>query len=156
MTGLNKIAVQTRNRELVITRIFDAPQDLVFEVWTEPKHLRNWFGPNDFTLPFCEVDFREGGNYRFCMRSPDDEDHWVWGTYREIVEPEQIVFTWGREDLKGNPRSKSVVTVTFEPVGEKTRFTLRQGIFEFADDCTEHQDGWTECLDHLARYVEKA
>ena len=156
MTGLNKIAVQTRNRELVITRIFDAPQDLVFEVWTEPKHLRNWFGPNDFTLPFCEVDFREGGNYRFCMRSPDDEDHWVWGTYREIVEPERIVFTSDREDLGDTPRSKSVVTVTFEAVEEKTRFTFRRAIFEFADDCIEHQGGWTERLDQLARYVEKA
>lgn len=156
MTGLNNIAVQTRDRELVMTRVFDAPQDLVFEVWSEPKHLVNWWGPNHFALPFCEVDFCEGGSYRFCMRSPEGEDHWVWGTYREIVEPERIVFTWDREDLNGNPRSRSVVTVTFEALGEKTRFTLRQGIFEFADDCAEHKGGWAECLNRLAEYVEKA
>jgi uncharacterized protein YndB with AHSA1/START domain len=154
--ALNSVAIHAPDRELVMTRVFDAPQDLVFEVWTEPKHLANWWAPNDFTLPFCEVDFREGGSYRFCMRSPAGEDHWVWGVYREIVEPEQIFFTWDREDLNGNPRSKSVVTLTFEMQGEKTRFTLRQGIFEFAEDCSEHQGGWTECLNRLARYVEKA
>jgi uncharacterized protein YndB with AHSA1/START domain len=156
LTALNHIAAHAADRELIMTRIFDAPQDLVFEVWTEPKHLVNWWGPNDFTLPFCEVDFRTGGSYRLCMHSPEGEDHWVWGSYREIVEPERIVFTWDREDLDGNPRSKSVVTVTFEAVEEKTRFTLRQGIFEFAGDCAEHQGGWTECLNRLARYVERA
>jgi len=156
LTGLNNIAVQTRDRELVITRVFDAPRDLVFEVWSEPKHLANWWGPNDFTLSFCELDFREGGGYRFCMRSPEGEDDWVWGTYREIVEPERIVFTWDREDLNGNPRSGSVVTITFEAFEEKTGFALRQGIFEFADDCTEHHGSWSQCLDRLAHYIEKA
>lgn len=156
MTALNSIAIHAADRELLMTRVFDAPQDLVFEVWTKPEHLANWWGPNNFTLPFCKVDFRVGGEYRFCMRSPEDEDHWVWGVYREIVEPERIVFTWDREDLDGNHRSKSVVTVTFEMQEEKTRFTLRQGIFDFADDCSEHGGGWTECLDRLARYVQKA
>jgi uncharacterized protein YndB with AHSA1/START domain len=156
LTGSNNIAVQTLDRELVITRVFDAPQDLVFEVWTEPKHLANWWGPNDFTLAFCHVDFREGGSYRLCLRSPTGEDHWALGTYREIVETERIVFSWDREDLNGKLRSKPIVTVTFEALGEKTRFTLRQRIFELADDCPEHRGGWSQCLDRLAHYVEKA
>jgi uncharacterized protein YndB with AHSA1/START domain len=156
LNTLNTVAVREADRELIITRVFDAPQDLVFEVWTRPEHLANWWGPNNFTLAFCKIDFRVGGQYRFCMRSPDGEDHWVWGVYREISEPERIVFTWDREDLDGNPRSESVVTVIFEMHEEKTRFTLRQGIFEFAEDCSEHEGGWTECLGRLAGYVEIA
>ena len=147
---------RSTGRELVITRVFDAPRDLVFNVWTKPEHVVRWWGPNDFTLPFCEMDFRTGGAYKYCMRSPQGEDHWVWGTYREIVEPERIVLTWDRKDLEGNPRSNSVVTVTFADDEGKTRFTLRQGIFDSQEDCVEHQGGWTECFDRLADYVENS
>jgi uncharacterized protein YndB with AHSA1/START domain len=149
------IPAESQNRELVITRIFDAPREVVFAAWTRPEHVARWWGPNDFTLPFCEMDFREGGSYKYCMRSPAGEDHWVWGDYREIVEPERIVFTWKRKDLEGNPRSSSVATVTFEEHGAQTKFTLRQGIFEFADDCAEHVGGWTECMDRLGEYVRE-
>jgi uncharacterized protein YndB with AHSA1/START domain len=94
----NPAAVAARQRELVIERVFDAPRDLVFEVWTQPKHLVNWWGPADFTLPFCETDFRVGGSYRFCMLSHDGIKYWVSGRYQEIVEPETILFYWVRED----------------------------------------------------------
>lgn len=156
MTALNNVSVRTRDRELVMSRVFDSPQDLVFEVWAEPKHLANWAVPGNFTMAFCEVDFREGGSYRFCMSSTEGEDHWIWGTYSEIVETERIVFTLDNEELIGGPRSTSVVSVTFSAIGEKTKMTLRHGVFEFADDFTEHRTGWTECLDRLARYVETA
>ena len=146
----------TSDRVLVITRTFDAPRELVFGAWTKPAQVARWWGPNDFTLPFCEMDFREGGSYKYCMRSPAGEDHWVWGTYREIAEPERIVFTWERKDLEGNPRSSSVVTVTFEETEGKTKFTLHQGIFEFAEDCAEHYGGWSQCLNRLGDYVERS
>jgi uncharacterized protein YndB with AHSA1/START domain len=142
------------DRELLITRVFDAPRELVFSVWTRPEQVTRWWGPNDFTLPVCEMDFRVGGSYKYCMRSPEGEDHWVWGEYREIDEPERIVFTWQRKDLQGNLRSDSVVTVTFEETQGKTRFTLHQGVFEFAEDGAEHYGGWSECMDRLEMYVE--
>ena len=81
---------------LAFTRVLNAPRQLVFRIWTQPAHLVRWWGPNDFTLPACEVDFRVGGKYKFCMRAPDGSDHWVWGRYQEIVEPERLVFSWHR------------------------------------------------------------
>jgi len=142
------------DRVLVLTRVFDAPRALVFSAWTEPKHLVRWWGPSDFTLPFCETDFRPGGAYRYRMRAPDGEDHWVWGVYREIVEPERIVFTWNREDAEGKPFNDSVVTVTFEDQQGKTKLTLHQAIFWTTEDRDAHRGGWTQCLERLAAFVE--
>ncbi|MDB6123457.1 MAG: polyketide cyclase [Pedosphaera sp.] len=156
MSARNELATESSERELIITRIFDAPRSLVFKVWTQPEHLARWFGPKNFTLPFCEMDFRPGGSYRFCMRSPEGIDCWVWGKYREIVEPERMVFTWNREDENGNLWSKTVVTVTFAEHEGKTKFTLYQALFEKVEYRDEHNVGWSECVERLMNYVEHA
>ncbi len=143
------------DRVFMLTRTLDAPRELVFRVWTKPEHLSQWLGPRDFTIPFCEADFRVGGAYRFCMRSPAREDHWAWGVYREIVEPERIVFTWNREDIDGRQRRDSLVTVTFAEDDGKTLLTLRHSDFGTKLDRDDHQVGWTQCMDRLAQYVEK-
>lgn len=154
MIGLSQ-ATTAAERSLVIERVFDAPPELVFEAWTKPEHLTKWWGPNDFTLPHCEVDFRVGGRYRFCMRSPDGEDHWVWGVYEEIVPPERLVFTWNREDATGRVwSSSSVVRATFTEQDGKTLFTLNQALFETPAYCGEHQIGWSQSLDRLGTYME--
>jgi len=139
-------------RVLVLTRVLNAPRELVFKVWTEPRHLTRWWGPNDFTLPFCEVDFRPGGAYKFCMRAPDGSDHWVWGVYREIVAPERLSFTWNRTQtpVMENPWARTVVTVTFTEALGQTTLSLHQATFPKAEECTDHQGGWTECLGRLA------
>jgi uncharacterized protein YndB with AHSA1/START domain len=157
MTALNSSTTTASDRELVLQRIFHAPRETVFAVWTRAEHVVNWFGPSGFTAPFCELDFRAGGQYRICMRSPEGEDHWVWGEYREIVEPERIVFTWNRgEDMRGKLWSSTLVEVTFVITGENaTQFTLRQGPFETAPYCEEHSFGWNQCLDRLGDYVTK-
>jgi uncharacterized protein YndB with AHSA1/START domain len=90
-------------RELVITRTFDAQRELVWRAWTEPEYLMRWWGPKNFTSPVCQVDFRVGGVYLFCMRSPEGQDFWSTGVYREIVEPELIAYTHSFVDEKGNP-----------------------------------------------------
>ena len=145
------------DRVLCLDRLLDAPRSLVFAVWTRPEHLTRWWGPQDFTLPHCEVDFREGGAYKFCMHAPDGSDHWVWGIYREIVEPERLVFTWNRtpSPVTENPWARTVVTVTFTEDRGKTRLTLHQAIFPQAEECTDHQGGWTQCLDRLAAHVAR-
>lgn len=143
------------DRVLTLTRVLDAPRSLVFSVWTQPEHLVRWWGPKDFTLPFCETDFREGGAYRYCMRGPDGTNHWVWGQFQEIIEPERIVFTWGREDAEGKALPESVVTVTLEEYDGKTRLTLHHAIFTTVEDRNAHQGGWTECLERLAQYAEE-
>ena len=146
--------IQPADRTLVLSLLLDAPRGLVFEVWAQPAHLVRWWGPNGFTLPTCEQDFRPGGAYRFCMRAPDGTDHWVWGFYREIVAPERLVFTWQREDEAGlRNRLDNLVTVTLAEEGRKTRLTLRHTAFQTVADRDDHDGGWTQCLNRLAGHV---
>ena len=154
MMALNTSTATATDRDLVIERIFDAPRELVFDAWSKPEHLVHWWGPKDFSLPFCEIDFRVGGSYRFCMRSPEREDHWVRGVYRDIVETERIVLTWNREDSNGTIWSSTVIELTFTDGDMGTVFTLRQGLFETGPYCQEHRFGWNECLDRLGSFVE--
>lgn len=140
-------------RTLVIERFFDAPRELVLDAWTKPEHLTQWWGPNDFTLPFCELDFRVGGRYRFCMRSPEGEDHWVWGEYSEIEPPERLSFTWNREDANGNIWNSTVVRLNFLEDDGRTRFTLNQTLFDTTADRDDHNGGWTQCLERLNAFV---
>src|SRR5713226_3505963 len=88
---------------LVITRVFDAPRELVFKVWTDPKHLALWWGPHGFTNPVCEVDLRPGGSILIHMRGPNGVVYPMKGVYREIIEPERLVFTSVALDEKGHP-----------------------------------------------------
>jgi len=89
-------------REIVITRVFDAPRDRVFKAWTEPERVMRWGGPNGFTTPVCKIDLRPGGVFHNCMRSPEGRDFWSKGVYREIVAPERIVCTDFFSDAEGD------------------------------------------------------
>jgi uncharacterized protein YndB with AHSA1/START domain len=140
-------------RELLVTRLLDAPRALVFKAWTQPEHIARWWGPQGFTIIACAMDIRIGGRFRQCQRSPDGVDFWKQGVYREIVEPERIVFTFAWEDAHGNPGHETLVTVRFEDVGGKTRLTLHQAVFETTSGCEEHRIGWTSCLQRFADYV---
>jgi uncharacterized protein YndB with AHSA1/START domain len=139
--------------QLLLEREFDAPRDLVFEVWSEPKHLANWWGPNGFSMPFCEVDFRVGCQYRICMRSPEGEDHWLRGEYKVIDQPQRLVFTWLRENADGSVWCDTLVEISFEGAAERTRFRMHQTGFGSAAHRDEHRGGWSECLNRLADYV---
>src|SRR5918995_7006135 len=105
-------AAGTAERELVITRIFDAPLSLVFKAWTEREHLVRWSAPRGFTITHCEGAHHPGGAWRCCMRSPEGTDYWLGGVYREIVEPDRLVFTHAWEDEEGKPGHQTLVTVT--------------------------------------------
>ena len=139
--------------QLLLEREFNAARDLVFEVWSEPKHLANWWGPNGFSMPFCEVDFRVGGKYRICMRSPEGEDHWLRGEYKVIDRPERLVFTWLRENPDGSIWCETLVEISFEGHEDTTRFRMHQTGFSTAAHRDEHRGGWSECLNRLANYV---
>lgn len=157
MTGTKGSTAVTSDRVLVITRVFDAPPAIVFAAWTRAEDLVHWFGPKDFTLPSCEIDLRVGGSYRFCMRSPEGEDHWVWGEYREIDEPNRIVFTWNRgDDARGKLWSSTVAEVTFVEREGQTEFTLRQSTFETVPYREEHGFGWGQALERLSSYLENS
>jgi uncharacterized protein YndB with AHSA1/START domain len=99
--------------ELSITRLFDAPRSLVFRMWVDPKHVVRWWGPGRFTTLSCTMDVRPGGAWRVRSRSPEGVDHTEQGVYREIVEPERLVFTHAWEDAAGTRSPETLVTVTF-------------------------------------------
>ena len=138
--------------ELVITRTFDAPRALVFKAWSKAEHAVRWFGPKNFTCPHCKIDFRVGGAYRACIRSPEGTEYWMRGIYREIAEPERIVFTFSWEE-EGERGRENLVTVTLAEQGNQTRMTFRQAFFESVSERDSHNEGWTECFERLAEFL---
>jgi uncharacterized protein YndB with AHSA1/START domain len=144
----------TATRDLTITRVFDAPRRLVFKLWTDPKHLARWWGPNCFTNPVCEVDPRPGGAIRIVMRAPDGIEHPMSGTFREVVEPERLVFVAIAEDKSGMPLIESLTTVTFAEHGGKTTVTVHARADAFVSTGAQMlagmDAGWTQSLDRLA------
>ena len=140
-------------QELVVTRLIDAPRRLVFKTWTQPEHIARWWGPQGFTTILCQMDVRVGGAYRFGMRSPQGTEYWKRGVYREIAEPDRIVFTFAWEDADGNPGHELLTTVTFTEQGSKTRLTLRQSVFETTARRDDHVTGWTSCFERFAEYM---
>ena len=158
--------LEPAGRDLVITRIFDAPREEVWRAWTEPERAMRWWGPKGFTAPVCNIDFRVGGRYLFCMRSPEGQDYWSTGVYREIVKPERIVCTDSFADEKGNVvpatyygmspsfSKELLVTLTFEDIGGKTRMTLRHAGFPPGEDFDNARAGWNESFDKLAESLK--
>lgn len=147
------IDVEERERELVITRILDAPRDVVFRAWTEPDRVARWWGPQGFVTTYCDMDIRPGGAFRVCMRSPEGAEHWKQGIYREIVAPERLVFTFAWEDAEGKPGHQTLVTVTLADRGGRTELTLHQAVFETVAARDDHRRGWTSTLQRFAEYL---
>ena len=146
-------AAEAGERELVITRVLDAPRRRVFQAWTEPDRVARWWGPQGFTTVYHDMAIRPGGAFRFCIRSPEGTEHWKQGVYREVVEPERLVFTFAWEDADGKPGHQTLVTLTFAERGDKTELTLHQSVFESVERRDEHQRGWTSTLERLAEYL---
>ena len=154
----NSASMQTMpsNRDLVITRVFDAPRDLVFRAWTEPDRAARWWGPQGFTTLSCEMDVRPCGAYRRCMRSPEGAVYCTRGVYRQIMPLERLVFTYAWEDAEGRPGHETLVTVTFAEHGGKTKLTLHQAMFDTVESRDAHQGGWTSCFERFAEYLAAA
>jgi uncharacterized protein YndB with AHSA1/START domain len=135
------MAAKSDDGDFVLTRVFDAPRDLVFKAWTDPEHLARWWGPHGFSNT-CNLDVRSGGKYRIVMHGPPRHpgDFPMSGVYQEIVPPERLVYTvdhsenpeaWHdmidpkRDKSKGRPAWPATQTITFEDVGGKTKVTIR-------------------------------
>lgn len=168
MQRLNNADVEIKDRELVITRLFDAPRVQVYKVWTDPVHVKNWWGPRPFTNPVCEIDLRAGGRFHYVMRSPDGVDFPMKGTFIEIVPNERLVYSddiyeqadfWKMAlgDKVGDDVDfatlTSRVTVIFEDAGSKTKLTLttRFASNDVRDAMISMQmaEGWTQSLEKL-------
>jgi uncharacterized protein YndB with AHSA1/START domain len=161
------MATQTAvKNEIVITRYFDAPQDLVWQAWTDPQLFKQWWGPKDFTAPFCRIDLRVGGKYLYAMRGPDGKEYWSSGVYREIVPNEKLVATDYFSDEKGYPIPASryglspdfpmelQVIVTLGEYAGKTKMTLQYIGVPEGEPSDQTRDGWNQSFDKLNALLE--
>ena len=135
---------------LTLRRHLAAPRQTVFAAWTDPQKLSRWFGPARVSVLEAEVAAFEGGRYRIVMLDTDGDKHEVGGTYREVVVPEKLVFTWA---WKSMPERESVVTLRLADAQGGTLLTLVHEAF--ADDATRgrHTRGWTGSLDKLEAFL---
>jgi uncharacterized protein YndB with AHSA1/START domain len=142
-------------REIVLSRIIDGPRELVFEAFTEVRHLARWWGPDGFTTTTRAFEFREGGSWDFVMHGPDGTDYPDWITWREIIAPERITLIHG--EFQDDPDAFEQV-LTFTERGEKTELEMRT-LFrtaELRDRAVERYgaiEGGNQTLSRLATYV---
>jgi len=151
--------------QVFISRVFDAPPELVFRSWTDAVQLPLWFAPHGCSVSFRQLDIRSGGSFHSCIRTPDGYECWCIGEYREVVTNERIVFTMAVANAAGErmeptavgmdpnwPR-ETIVTVTFEEEGDKTKLTLRQTVNEALAKKTGAHPSWLQMLDRLAEQL---
>ncbi|MEU7139835.1 SRPBCC family protein [Nocardia sp. NPDC046473] len=147
--------VDTADREIVITRVISAPRELVFEAFTEVRHLSHWWGPNGFTTTTRAFDFRVGGAWDFVMHGPDGTDYQEWISWTEITPPARIALRHG--EFRADPNAFESV-LTFAPDGAATRIEMRT-LFptkELRDEAAEKYhaiEGGKQTLNNLAAYV---
>ena len=156
MSARNSLDLDQDSRVIIGTRVLDAPRELVFSVWTDPKHLTQWWGPNGFTTTTSAFDMRPGGVWRFVMHGPDGRDYQNRVTFDEIVKPERIVFHHGGGDDLEAVHHRT--TVVFEDLGGKTRLTMRL-LFSSAEERARvikeygAETGLAQTLGRLEDYV---
>jgi uncharacterized protein YndB with AHSA1/START domain len=159
MSQTNSAVTDPTQREVVITREFNAPRELVFDAFTQCEHMSHWFGPKEFTCSHCEADVRPGGKLKLCMSHPEMGDFWVSGVHLEVDRPNRLVITSTADDNEdGAPLFEVLETVTFESVGNRTRVTLvakplATHVPEAAQFLSGMEEGWNQSLDKFDNYV---
>lgn len=149
----------TADREIVITRVVDAPRELVWEAWTNPKHVVQWWGPRGFTTTIQKMEVRPGGVWQHIMHGPDGTDYPNKSVFVEVVKPARIVYAHGG-GKKGGPGAQFRATWTFEAQGDKTNVTIRM-VFPSAEERDQVVkvygaiEGGHQTLDRLAAYVAR-
>jgi uncharacterized protein YndB with AHSA1/START domain len=142
------------DREILITRVFDAPRQLVFEATTKPEHMKHWWGPRGYELVVCEIDLRPGGAYRFVQRTAEGQEFAFRGEYREVEPPTRVVNTF---EFEGMPGHIALVTVTLDEQDGKTLLTETM-LFDTPEDRdgmiqSGMESGMRESLDQLAELL---
>jgi uncharacterized protein YndB with AHSA1/START domain len=167
------VAEGNNAQEFVISRIFDAPRDLVWKSFTEPGRMQQWWGPKGVTVIKSEMDLRPGGSYHYAMRTPDGQTMWGKMAYREITPQSRIVFVNSFSDEAGGTTRHPMAPTwplemlsifTFEQEGGKTKFTVKWSPLNaseeeraaFAAGHDSMKQGWGGTLDKLAAYLPKA
>lgn len=173
MTKRTDMTTSTADREIVVSRDFDAPRELVFKAWTEPKRLKEWWGPKGFPMLSLKLDLRPGGVLHYCMRAPNGSEMWGKFVYREIAAPERIVFVNSFSDENGNltrhPMSPTwplevLNTLTLTEREGKTTLRLQGHPIKATEEerttfdgaHKSMQQGFGGTFDQLAAYLAKA
>lgn len=159
MATMRSLKADPENREIIITRTFDAPAALVFRMWTEAEQVARWWAPAGCTTTVRQMDVRPGGTFRLVMHGPDGADYPVKGVYKEVSPPRRLVYTDDWDD-DSKPSMPSLVTVTFDERDGKTALTLHI-LCATPEDRAAMIDmgvvtGWNSCFDKLAKELAKA
>ena len=157
-----KLKVETNGSEMILTRKFNAPRKLVFDLHTDCKHLTNWFGPREWPLSYCKMDFRVGGSWHYCLKSPDGMESWGLSLYKEIKAPEKIFYDDYFADKDRNINKDmpgTFVKTQFEEVDGNT-IVKTTSVYKSKEDLQKVLDmgltaGIEETLDRLDEYIEK-
>jgi uncharacterized protein YndB with AHSA1/START domain len=146
--------METQNKELTITRTFNAPLQLVWAAWTDEEHIKNWFGPKGFTNPVCEWNAQAGNKINIHMKAPDGVTYPMDGEFKEIKQHEKIVFTAGALDKKGKRLFDILNTINFIEEGDKTKLVLHFIMSNITPEGAPYlqgqEMGWNMSLDKLA------
>ena len=142
---------QTR---LEVKRVIKAPRERVYAAWTDPKLMKEWFGPEGTKTRNVEADARVGGKYRWDLTTPDGEEITAFGEYRELVPGRKIVFTWKWDDDEAWENVDSIVTVELADAGNGTEVRLVHEQLPSTESRDRHAEGWTYVLGSLAKYLE--
>jgi uncharacterized protein YndB with AHSA1/START domain len=142
--------------ELVIERLFDAPREIVWKMWTAKEHALQWGGPRDYPMVQTKADVRPGGKWRSCLRSVETgEELWQGGVYRDVLEPERLVCTFAWDEDSGQSTThETLVTVTFAEREGKTKMTFRQTPFKSVESRDRHREGWNSSFDRLDEHLK--
>jgi uncharacterized protein YndB with AHSA1/START domain len=155
---------EENNKELTITRVFNAPREEVFKAWTDPKLVAQWWGPIGVTNPVCEIDARPGGSINIVMLAGEElgelkGSRWpMTGTFKEVSLPDKIVYT-SSAVMDDKPILDSLNTITFEDQDGKTKMTLNISITRVTAEAegplAGMKMGWTQSIDKLSKFIEK-
>ncbi len=159
-------SVVNETERMTVTRVFDAPRELVWKAWTEPEYVMQWWGPKGFTSPVCQMDFRVGGKSVFCMKAPDGQEFWNAIEYHEIVPYEKIVSDMYFADAKGNKVEPEAYGIDHEAIEGAHDVTLFEDLGNGKTKLTQignepmesaknsgQLEGWNQILDKVAEVI---
>lgn len=132
---------------LALTRVIAADPETVFDAWTQPEHIKQWCAPEGMDIPISEVDLTVGGRFVLQMQNAEGGKHTARGIYREIDRPNRLVYSWAWDEHLEH--GESLITVDFADVDGGTEVTMVHSGLPDAKSVTEHEDGWTSCLNRL-------
>jgi uncharacterized protein YndB with AHSA1/START domain len=161
--GFSRVAAnpdaKSADNVLTLARNFNAPRGGVFRAWTDPAQMAQWWGPNRFTVPVCELDARPDGAIRIHLRGPDGGVHISRGVFHEVAAPERLAFTMIVDGEGGRILIETFITVSFTARGDKTMLGLQlrvvQSAREFAPARAGMREGWTQSFERLALHLRK-